>query len=943
MENIDETEGGLPMRDRYIEQYRLQPRQYTTGCPVVLTAGVLLEDTLLSRQIAQLKFKSIVSSPIVSLSVEIKCFDASGAKVGTVASQYSGLNVTRSQSFGQRTAVPLPAADIRRLRVIISSVTFADGSVWAASEDTLWGVLPAFRRLEGAEADAAQATGNGPYAYAAPADLWYCTCGSVNHQVETACHRCRRDRTMAAAPAPTAPEEQAKAQEAPPSESVSVPEPPKAPFPETVPFPAAEHSEAAPKKESHKRRIMFAAAAAAAVLLLLVLILPKGSKDSSHESLLENLSSIAAPKEELVPPNVTTSSDNGTVSLVLTQTEGEEYCKLTFDMLQEVVPTAQSFSSFDSPPMGDDIDTYLSFSHHMMTMVYRRMDTLYSDGGYNNIFPQIDRIYTVLLFSDPTTLCGYFVGSPEDLGDGKWQITITLCDYNFSALYKQRAAAFAAADTDAYPYIRPEDAASCGAKYFYFGYGSNGYWEGTQTEQMYYLWTQMTSPYAENYCNPIDRLEKRLPTAEYPFWRYFLLLDENKEVLGFTLFSPTWVTGPDNSGSTHWDGSAAFSFGGGNGIAQDPYIINTAQQLAYLAQNMKDAGSGMGSMHFRLESDLDLNGIEWIPIGGWDSSFRGVFDGNGHTIRGLKVTNGSIQTYEDWTSITAGLFGSSYRATFRDITVEGEIHIQQMDQDFHGSIDAGGLVGNNGAEGTLINCHNRCNIVVEDYAEESSCPSVGGVAGSFGTGSVVDGCSNSGNITVRVACYGSIGGIAAFGANSQIMNCWNTGSLAVEALKSDANGEVGGIVTTPCNTLITNCCNLGALRCVGSLGGIAAYAYNSEDYAQTSAVTNCYSTGDIAFTGNSRYWNPAASLIRNLSKDCLMSRSFYPKGGLKPTDSENSKGTVTDLYTFNAAGELTSGGDLLSALNNWVTENNTDGLYARWVTDSASGFPIPAG
>jgi len=958
------------MSQRYIQRGRLQPRQYTAGCPVVLSAGALLDDTELSQQAAQLKFISISARPVTALTAEIRGFDESGVEIGSTVFRYEVPSLLRGQAFGQHTAVPLPWNNACRLRVMVSGAVFEDGAEWALPDGAVWGVLPEFRRLDWVLRDpdrlncSREALGGGTFAFRAPADLWYCTCGGVNRQEEPLCHRCLREKRLVeayAVPHPMGeawqeeraeqPEQRAKAaqpvlsvsaaeESSPVKESVAegvtldvapiaVPE-----VPPCIEEAASGVAEAGKRRPAGRKKGLIAVAA---IVLAAVVVLLVGRGG--------NLLSGSPAKTEIVIPVVTTPADRGTTAtVILTETE-ENRCRMTYEMLHEAVPEALDFSSYDCSPLGEEIDTYLSFSHHMMSMVYQEEEEL-RGSGYNNIYVgETSSIYTVLLFSDPTTLCGYFIGKPESLGDGKWQMTFTLCDYDFEALYRQRAAAFAAAETDKYPYIAPDDVAGCGAAYFYFGYGSNGFYSGSTTEQMYYMWTQMTSPYAANYRKPIENLEKRLPTAEKPFWRYFLLLDENEEVLGFTLYSPQWVTGPDHSGSTRWDGTAAAGFGGGNGLEQDPYIIRTAQQLAYLAESTMQEGENQrfSDMHFRLEADLDLNGIEWSPIGGHNSSFRGHFDGNNHTIRGLEITKGSRRTYENGQGhYTAGLFGSTYGAVIRDLTVEGVISVTQPDPNYDGSFFVGGIVGNAGAEGTFINCHNRCTIILEDYGEESSHASVGGITGSIGSEGLLDGCSNSGEIYACTARYANAGGITGGGGASTIINCWNTGSITMESMTDDANGEVAGIVPHPYNSLVLNCCNLGALRCDGQMGGIAAYVYDSEEYPRDSLISNCYTTGDIVYTGDNHYWNPAGAFVYGLSEDCSLIHCFYAEDGPAITGS-HSEGTVEEIFTYDAAGNTVAGEPLADALNRWVDANNADGSFARWKADPISGELLPVG
>lgn len=106
--------------------------------------------------------------------------------------------------------------------------------------------------------------------------------------------------------------------------------------------------------------------------------------------------------------------------------------------------------------------------------------------------------------------------------------------------------------------------------------------------------------------------------------------------------------GLGRSAAAAWDGTAAESFEGGNGDSSDPYIIKTAEQLAFLAKQV-NGGETYHGKYFQLEADLDLSGSEWSPIGigerETDGStvtkpFAGTFDGKNHKISGLTLTAG---------------------------------------------------------------------------------------------------------------------------------------------------------------------------------------------------------------------------------------------------------------------------------------------------------------
>jgi len=90
----------------------------------------------------------------------------------------------------------------------------------------------------------------------------------------------------------------------------------------------------------------------------------------------------------------------------------------------------------------------------------------------------------------------------------------------------------------------------------------------------------------------------------------------------------------------------ASSFAGGDGTAEEPFLISTPQQLDNMRQFV---GGDYAGTHFRLYNDIDLyeflslsnagfnDGAGWLPIGANDYAFLGHFDGGGHTISNLWI------------------------------------------------------------------------------------------------------------------------------------------------------------------------------------------------------------------------------------------------------------------------------------------------------------------
>ncbi len=164
----------------------------------------------------------------------------------------------------------------------------------------------------------------------------------------------------------------------------------------------------------------------------------------------------------------------------------------------------------------------------------------------------------------------------------------------------------------------------------------------------------------------------------------------------------------------YWDGSIAKSFGGGNGTSSSPYLIKNAGQLAYLSYLLQCENSNYQGKYYRLEADLDLRGKSWDPIGQGNFPFTGVFDGNGHTIRnmyvseavyGIKVTGGF--------GYVAGLFGYVKGGTIKNLTLmnpEIFVKYQNGNLDSAHSVYAGMLAARWNAGEQDAFCYN-CDVI----------------------------------------------------------------------------------------------------------------------------------------------------------------------------------------------------------------------------------------
>ena len=276
-------------------------------------------------------------------------------------------------------------------------------------------------------------------------------------------------------------------------------------------------------------------------------------------------------------------------------------------------------------------------------------------------------------------------------------------------------------------------------------------------------------------------------------------------------------SGSDETPKTNvWDGSIAESFAGGDGSEADPFLIQTAAQLAFLAQEV-NAGKDYTGKYVSLACDLDLNDIEWTPIGNGTSSFSGVFDGNGHRIVNLKITEGMQFVTEnsvgEFSQYTTGLFGSCFNSIIKNLTVHNAtitIH-NAMEQSV---LTAGVLAGTVESDATVefSNITISDAVIVSHFEQDGSATSVviGGTCGYVRTrpdvaGSSVTVSQIQSDVQVSIqngrGAYNYVGGVIGFMALvnlCSVEDCASDLSVEIDTENCYVNrnyfGAFGGIV-----------------------------------------------------------------------------------------------------------------------------------------------------
>lgn len=322
-----------------------------------------------------------------------------------------------------------------------------------------------------------------------------------------------------------------------------------------------------------------------------------------------------------------------------------------------------------------------------------------------------------------------------------------------------------------------------------------------------------------------------------------------------------------------WDGQTDISW---YTDTETTFTLKTAAELAGLAKLVNEGVDNSGPVTFSgvtitLGAAIDLSGKDWTPIGNSDNTkFQGTFDGNGHTVSGLRVNIISIQ---DKTSVYAGLFGyvgdKRTSGTVKNLNVIGEINASTVTSYSY----TGGVVGYL-KSGTVENCTYAGEVTgaMTEMNASNSAVFVGGVVGYVDSNGKVTGCLNSGTVS-GIALLSRAGGVVGYtNGGVTVENCGNTGPVKLTSDNPNASGgaTVGGGIVGENEGAVKNCFSTGEVTGTVTgliyglkIGGIAGRNYNS--------VTNCYFLQDtgtnesLSGIGSSSSNNGAGAKMPTLS------------------------------------------------------------------------------
>ena len=368
-----------------------------------------------------------------------------------------------------------------------------------------------------------------------------------------------------------------------------------------------------------------------------------------------------------------------------------------------------------------------------------------------------------------------------------------------------------------------------------------------------------------------------------------------------------------------WTDYAATDFAGGSGTAEDPWQIETAEQLAKLSKDVAGGEKYIGK-YFKLENDIDLQKYCWIPIGlyRWYSSgmtdnkpFCGYFDGNGKAVSGmivdqqndkycggffgnivcsnsnincgvvnLTIKNGFI--YNNGTGLNEtnnGLLvgfvmtNSGCTVNFNNIIVSGGL-IQIDGFADYGNI-AGGMLGN-------VNRIKVSNCMVENV-QISGVDNSGGFVG-MDSGSIYENCTATGKISGNWALGGFVG-YALDNDNGKLFSTYKHCLADVEITANDWNA--GGFIGFAQNVEIQNCVAKGNVTSTVSEWEPKAGTFAGT--LESSNVENSHAAGKVSgVSSNYELGGYTGQIEGNTTlKDCSFDKTLNP--GLKSVGGDDPR------------------------------------------------------
>ena len=292
---------------------------------------------------------------------------------------------------------------------------------------------------------------------------------------------------------------------------------------------------------------------------------------------------------------------------------------------------------------------------------------------------------------------------------------------------------------------------------------------------------------------------------------YTALVAPQSVAAGTTFITCTFTNGKTfvykMKNATDWQAGGEYTYTVSLAAAKDlgytiesngSYTVTSADGLMNVAELVN---GGKTDINITLDTDIDLTGKDWTPIGtDYDNSYKGTFDGGGHTITGLTFTTNDkyaglfgylnragtvknvvmkdvqITNNRSWSAFAGGVAGYSW-GTIENCSVSGSVS---------GTVYVGGVVGAQ-IDGSITGCSSSATV--------KGMVDVGGVAGQTNSSATLTACYATGNVTIEIAPKKNIagGGLVGMNAGSSLLACYATGNVTSTG-SSTGNVHIFGLL-----------------------------------------------------------------------------------------------------------------------------------------------------
>ena len=311
------------------------------------------------------------------------------------------------------------------------------------------------------------------------------------------------------------------------------------------------------------------------------------------------------------------------------------------------------------------------------------------------------------------------------------------------------------------------------------------------------------------------------------------------------------------------------------------YVISNEAELRAFSAAVNNGETDACAI---MTADIIMSDENWIPIGDGDKKYSGTFDGQGHSIVGLKCTGGNLIISYNFYMYYAALFGCvGYGGCVKNVTLI-DCDIQSHDP-YGWVVNVAGIVGML-SDGIISNCHvNGTN----NLCATGECVYVGGIAGrisnNYDKKGIIEFCSVTGNTTIKCnteddahedsdtyaggivgcirsgyvrQCYRDDEGIVSAGANhirvggvfgsldyygdGSVTDCYSIGDVSAISDADTVNiGGVGGV----CGSDLKNCYSIGKISgAKENAGELAADIGGVIGYTERGTISDCFYSVD---------------------------------------------------------------------------------------------------